>query len=48
VKYLAFTPVSSFKIDCVFTTLEGDSFKARLSKSFTSKEDAVSFLNEQY
>ncbi|MBT7527858.1 MAG: type I DNA topoisomerase, partial [Flavobacteriaceae bacterium] len=42
---LGFTPVSSFKIDCVFTTLEGDSFKARLSKSFTSKEDAVSFLN---
>ena len=30
---LGFTPVSSFKIDCVFTTLEGDSFKARLSKS---------------
>jgi DNA topoisomerase-1 len=43
---LGFTPVSSFKIDCVFTTLEGDSFKARLSKSFTSKEDAVSFLKQ--
>ncbi|MDC0623489.1 type I DNA topoisomerase, partial [Flavobacteriaceae bacterium] len=43
---LGFTPLSSFKIDCVFKTLEGDSFKARLSKSFNSREDAVSFLNK--
>jgi len=43
---LGFTPLSSFKIDSVFKTLEGDSFKARLSKSFNSREDAVSFLNK--
>ena len=43
---LGFAPLSSFKIDCVFKTLEGDSFKARLSKSFNSREDAVSFLNK--
>ena len=41
-----FTPVSSYKIDCEFKTLEGASFKARLSKSFNSKEDALGFLNK--
>ena len=40
-----FTAVSSFKIDGIFTTLDGNSFKARLSKYFTSKDDAVNFLN---
>ena len=43
---LGFTPVSSYKIDCEFETLDGASFKARLSKSFNSKEDALAFLNK--
>ena len=43
---LGFNPVSSYKIDCEFETLDGAPFKARLSKSFNSKEDALAFLNK--
>ncbi|WP_274473930.1 type I DNA topoisomerase [Mangrovimonas aestuarii] len=40
----AFTPEASFRIDAVFSTEEGRSFKAKLSKSFATKEEAYKFL----
>ena len=43
---LSFTPVSSFKIDCEFKTIDGSSFKARLPKTFNSKDDALVFINK--
>lgn len=41
-----FNPVASFRIDAEFATENGQSFKAKLPKSFSSKEEALQFLNK--
>jgi DNA topoisomerase-1 len=41
----SFTPVASYRIDAEFINANGKSFKAKLSKNFTTKEEAESFLN---
>ncbi|MFY7672680.1 type I DNA topoisomerase [Tenacibaculum sp. MEBiC06402] len=40
-----FTPVASYRIDAEFLNEEGKSFKAKLPKNFSTKEEAESFLN---
>ncbi|MGV6830690.1 MAG: type I DNA topoisomerase [bacterium] len=40
----AFTPEASYRIDAVFTTSSGQSFKAKLPQNFGSKEEAQAFL----
>jgi DNA topoisomerase-1 len=39
-----FNPVASFRIDAEFSNEEGQSFKAKLSKTFTTKSEAYKFL----
>jgi DNA topoisomerase-1 len=39
-----FVPVASFRIDAEFSNSEGKKFKAKLSKSFDTKEEAEQFL----
>ncbi|HET8885430.1 MAG TPA: type I DNA topoisomerase [Salinimicrobium sp.] len=41
-----FNAEASFRIDAEFSTVEGKSFKAKLPKSFETKEDARKFLEE--
>ena len=41
-----FNPVASYKIDAVFSTENGKSFKAKLPKSFKTKEEALAFLKQ--
>lgn len=41
-----FTPEGSFKISAEFKTKDGSSFSAKLGKSFTTKEEANTFLEE--
>lgn len=41
-----FTPEASYKIAAEFATNDGKKFKARLSKEFKSKEEALSFLEK--
>ncbi len=41
---IAFNPVASYKIDAEFSNENGQTFKARLPKSFSTKEDAYTFL----
>jgi DNA topoisomerase-1 len=40
-----FTPVASYRVDAEFINANGKSFKAKLPKNFTTKEEAASFLN---
>ncbi len=40
----AFTPEASYRIDAEFTTEDGRSFKAKLPKTFSTKEEAHKFL----
>ncbi len=40
-----FTPVASYRVDAEFTNEDGKKFKAKISKNFTLKKDAESFLN---
>jgi len=40
-----FTPVASYRVDAEFTNEDGKKFRAKISKNFTSKKDADSFLN---
>ena len=42
----AFTPEASYKIAAEFATADGKKFKARLSKEFKSKEEALAFLEK--
>ena len=41
-----FTPQASYRIDAEFATANGQTFKARLPKSFDTKEEAQSFLEK--
>ena len=41
---MAFTPEASYRIDAEFSNEDGQTFKAKLPKNFTSKEAAFSFL----
>ncbi|MBO3115898.1 type I DNA topoisomerase [Winogradskyella sp. DF17] len=41
-----FTPEASYRIDAEFKTETGNSFKAKLPKNFSSKQEAESFLNK--
>lgn len=41
-----FTPEASYRIDAEFKTEKGNSFKAKLPKNFSTKEEAESFLNK--
>lgn len=41
-----FKPVASYRIDAEFATVNGQTFKARLSKAFDTKEEAQSFLEK--
>ena len=42
---LDFKSVASYRIDAEFTNKEGKKFKAKLPKTFTTKEEAATFLN---
>ena len=42
----AFTPEASYRVDAIFATNEGQTFKARLPKTFASKQEAQGFLDE--
>jgi DNA topoisomerase-1 len=42
----SFNPVASYRVDAEFATLNGQTFKARLPKSFNTKEEAQSFLEK--
>ena len=39
-----FTPVASYRIDAEFSNEDGQTFKAKLPKNFSTKEDAYKFL----
>jgi DNA topoisomerase-1 len=41
---MTFTPEASYRIDAEFSNEDGQTFKAKLPKNFTSKEAAFSFL----
>lgn len=41
-----FTPVASYRIDAEFSNEEGKTFKAKLPKNFSSKEEAQTFLEK--
>ena len=41
-----FTPVASYRIDAVFSNENGQSFKAKLPKTFSTKEEAFKFLEQ--
>jgi len=41
-----FTPVASYRIDAEFTTIGGNSFKAKLPKNFKSEKEALKLLND--
>ncbi len=43
---LNFKPVASYRIDAEFANNKGKSFKAKLSKNFTTKTEAETFLNK--
>jgi len=43
---LTFTPESSYRIDSEFKTMDGSSFKAKLSNTFNDKEDALAFIKK--
>ncbi len=45
-KIEAFVPTASFRVIAEFTTNEGNKFKAKLPKNFTSEEEARSFLTK--
>ena len=40
-----FNPVASYRVDAEFINEEGKKFKSKISKNFTSKKEAESFLN---
>ncbi|MFT4698375.1 MAG: DNA topoisomerase-1 [Flavobacteriaceae bacterium] len=42
----AFTPVASFRVIAEFTSKEGNSFKAKLPKNFTTESEAHDFLRK--
>ncbi len=42
----SFNPKASYRIDAVFTNHNGQSFKAKLPKTFSTKEEAFKFLEE--
>ena len=42
----SFKPIPSFKVEAKFITSKGQFFKAKLSKSFQTKSEAKSFLNQ--
>src|SRR5690606_20001720 len=42
----AFVPVGSYRIDAEFITLEGNKFKAKLPKNFSTEEEARDFLEK--
>ncbi|WP_194765636.1 type I DNA topoisomerase [Tamlana sp. I1] len=41
-----FTPVASYRIDAEFSNEDGQTFKAKLPKNFSSKEEAQKFLEQ--
>ncbi|MBU2949092.1 type I DNA topoisomerase [Tamlana agarivorans] len=41
-----FTPVASYRIDAEFSNEDGQTFKAKLPKNFSSKEEAQKFLEK--
>ena len=41
-----FTPVASYRIDAEFSTENGNSFKAKLPKTFSTKKEAFKFLEK--
>ncbi|AXT52539.1 type I DNA topoisomerase [Aquimarina sp. BL5] len=43
---LGFTPVASYRIDAEFANENGKSFKAKLPKNFSTKEEAQAFLKK--
>lgn len=43
---LAFKPVASYRIDAEFTTDDGQKFKAKLPKNFSTKAEAETFLEK--
>ncbi|HET8838300.1 MAG TPA: type I DNA topoisomerase [Flavobacteriaceae bacterium] len=43
---LAFEPAASYRIDAEFTTSEGQKFKAKLPKNFSTKAEAETFLEK--
>ncbi|WP_298310337.1 type I DNA topoisomerase [uncultured Aquimarina sp.] len=43
---LGFTPVASYRIDAEFANEKGKSFKAKLPKNFSTKEEAQAFLKK--
>ncbi|MFT7073422.1 MAG: DNA topoisomerase-1 [Patiriisocius sp.] len=42
----AFNPVASYRVDAEFTTIEGNKFKAKIGKNFTTEAAAKAFLNQ--
>ena len=42
----AFTPEAAFKVSAEFKTVEGNTFTAKLNKTFATKKEAASFLNQ--
>ncbi len=43
-----FTPVASYRIDAEFSNEDGQTFKAKLPKNFSTKEDAYKFLESKF
>lgn len=41
----AFNSEASYRVDAEFTTAQGNSFKAKLPKNFSSEKEALAFLN---
>ncbi len=41
-----FTPVASYRIDAEFSNEDGQTFKAKLPKNFSTKEEALKFLEK--
>ncbi|TGV02501.1 type I DNA topoisomerase [Flavivirga rizhaonensis] len=41
-----FTPVASYRVDAEFSNEDGQTFKAKLPKNFSTKEEAQSFLEK--
>jgi len=41
----AFNPVASYRVDAEFSTADGNKFKAKLPKNFSSRKEAENFLN---
>ncbi len=42
----AFNPIASYRVDAIFATEDGQSFKAKLPFNFETKEEAIEFLKQ--